>query len=88
MARHLCWVNGDFSRMAEIICLIARYKIDCVLLYPVWPRSWRQALERLPILAGPVTVPRAPDMCTPGPRVRAESRGAPSYPLEVVVVRW
>lgn len=88
MAQHLCWVNGNFSRMADILCLIARYKIDCVLLYPAWPRSWRQTLERLPILAGPVEVPRAPDMCIPGPRVRSEQHGAPSYPLEVVVIRW
>ena len=54
-----------------------------------WTVSYqRSPADRRPILAGPVVVPRAPDLCTPGPRVRAISHGAPSYPLEVVVVRW
>ena len=88
MAQHLCWINGDFSRMADIIYIIAAYKISCILIYPDWPKSWRQTLNRLPIIWGPYNLPNRPDLCTPGPRVPISSLGAPRYPLQAVLVWW
>ena len=88
MAQHFCWINGDFSKMADILHLVAIHRINCIIIYPNWPKNWRQMLEWFPIRWGPMDLPNRPDLCTPGPRVPRVSLGAPRYPLQAVLVWW
>ena len=88
MAKHFCLINGDFSRMDDIIRLIAAYKVDCLLVYPVWPKVWRGAIDLLPTVWGPYTLPTSPRLCTPGPRVRAAHLDGPRYPLHAAIIWW
>jgi hypothetical protein len=88
-ARELCYVNGDFSRMGEILNKILTERANCVVVYPDWPRYWQALWADLPVRSV-ITLPRINDLCIPGPRVdRRKRRGLPpKYPLKVAFVIW
>jgi hypothetical protein len=39
--RELCYANGDFSRMGEILHKLIAERANCVVVYPDWPRYWQ-----------------------------------------------
>jgi hypothetical protein len=88
--QHLALMNGPFSRVADIILLIRRYRIDCVLVTPNWPRHWTAMLARLPIRLGPVPVDNAPGICKPGPRNPhfGQQVQTPQWSMSVYLVIW
>ena len=67
--KHLVWLNGDFSRMRQILVAIGDAKMDVILVYPVWPAPWRDLLEFLPVVSGPHLIPNRPRLFKAGPRV-------------------
>lgn len=88
-ARELSYINGDFSRMGDILAKVIADKADCVIVYPSWPRYWQVLWSKIPVrqLA---TLPRFPALCQPGPRVdTSKARGLPPrYKLLMAVVMW
>lgn len=90
-ARELCYINGDFSRMGEILAKVMRDKADCIIVYPEWPRYWQALWAQMgPAVKDRFTLPRTHDLCVPGPRVDPrKGRGKPpNYPINVAVVLW
>lgn len=87
--RELCYVNGDFSRMGDILCKIGRERANSVVVYPDWPRYWQVMWEHLPVRRC-FTLPRQPDLCVPGPRVDSRKRRGvpPRYALKVAIIVW
>ena len=67
--KHLVWLNGDFSKMRQILLAIGVAKMDVILVYPVWPAPWKDLLDFLPIISGPHLIPNRPRLFKAGPRV-------------------
>jgi hypothetical protein len=87
--RELCLVNGDFSRMGDILRKVVAERADCVIVYPDWPRYWQVLWAQMPV-RDCYTLPRRNDLCVPGPRVDpAKRRGRPpNYKIKVAIVIW
>lgn len=87
--RELCYINGDFSRMGDILAKVIRDKADCVIVYPDWPRYWQVMWQQMPV-KDCFTLPKSHDLCTAGPRVdKSKARGkAPKYNIKVAIVIW
>jgi hypothetical protein len=45
----LLYFNVPFGMMQQLISLVREYALDCVIVYPLWPRPWRAALDLLPL---------------------------------------
>ena len=67
--KHLVWLNGDFSKMRQILLTINAVRMDTILIYPVWPAPWKDMLDFLPIISGPHLIPNRPRLFKAGPRV-------------------
>lgn len=73
--RELCYANGDFSRMGEILHKLQAERANCVVVYPYWPRYWQVMWAQLPVRRC-FTLPRLPDLGIPGPRVDSRKNRA------------
>jgi hypothetical protein len=87
--RELCYANGDFSRMGDILRKIIQERANCVVVYPDWPRYWQVMWAQLPVRRC-FTLPRQSDLCIPGPRVDGRKRRGlpPRYALKAAVIVW
>ena len=82
-------MNPPFELMSWVIRLISDYKIDVILIYPVWPRPWITEIQKtLPVIQGPVPVSGAEPLCIPGRRVVKKDYGRVRYELEAVLIMW
>lgn len=86
--KHLVWLNGDFSKMSKILSAVIEYRIDVILIFPMWPAAWRALLECAPVVAGPDVLPNRPRLCTPGPRVQKADCFRVRYPLASALIIW
>lgn len=86
--KHLLWLNGDFGKMAQILQAIMEYRLDVILIFPLWPAPWRSLLEYLPVVAGPDRLPNRPRLFKPGSRVAKEDQLRVRYPVASVLVVW
>ena len=81
------WLNGDFSRMRDIVLAIQSHKIDTILIYPLWPQPWRDILDLLPIVAIR-QLPNRRNLFKAGPQVTATDHGRIRYPVACAVIVW
>jgi len=91
--RPLVWANGSFREMGEIIRKVAQEKVDCLLVYPDWPRYWRTMLTDLPVAATHCLgdCPRLKGtelLCSPSSRVPPQKHHGkrPLYPVFCALV--
>jgi hypothetical protein len=96
--RPLCWVNGPFQRMPDILRKVKEERADAIIIVPDWVEGWKAILTMLPIkhtLLLPKTdavgAPRV--LFHPGPRVPEKQRlrgynRQPSYEVWAVLVLW
>lgn len=88
------YINGDFSRYGAVLHKVKQERVNCVIVYPNWPRYWRCLLDPKAAGALPVRLafdlPRPNNLCIPGSRVDpTKQRGRPPrYLLKVAVVVW
>lgn len=87
--RELCYINGDFSRMGEILRKVIDERVNCAIVYPDWPRCWQVMWGSMPVRTC-YTLPRRNDLCVPGARVDPSKRRGrpPSYAIKVAIVLW
>lgn len=87
--RELSYINGDWSRMGDILAKVIRDQADCVIVYPDWPRYWQVMWHEIPVKEV-ITLARRSDLCIPGPRVpRSKCAGRPpKYPVKAAFVIW
>ncbi len=80
------YINGDFSLMAEILEKVKRDRVNCVVVYPTWPKFWQIMWKDLPVRFQEI-IPTQDDLCLAGPRVDPKKlRGRPHFSLAVAVV--
>lgn len=80
------YINGDFSRMGEIIQKILSDQVDCAIIYPLWPRFWQSMWQSLPVRFLEI-LPSSPNLCVAGPRVpKHKLRGKPHFSLALAVI--
>ena len=86
--QHLVWMNGDFSKMTEILTSIIEYRIDAIVVFPLWPSAWQSLFDLMPVVAGPDLMPNRPRLFKPGSRVRKPDQFRVRYPVASVLVVW
>lgn len=80
------YINGDFSRMGEILQKIRIEQCNCVVVYPMWPRYWQSLWAALPVRFHEV-LPSSWDLFTPGPRVpKGKLAGKPHFSVGLAVI--
>jgi hypothetical protein len=53
----LIYFNVPFGMMSQLLTLVARHALDCVIIYPLWPRPWTAQMDALPIVGEPQRLP-------------------------------
>ena len=90
--KHLVWINGDFSRMADIVAAIWEYRIDAILIFPLWPAPWRDMLSLLPNKSreewGPHELPHRPNLFRKGTQVATADTSRIRYPVASQLILW
>jgi len=90
--RRMCFCNGPFDQMAEIVHKAIEERVDVALIYPDWPRHWRYDLDNLPagVLRVDLVLTRRNDLCVAGPRCARHPRvrRAPKYNLRMAILIW
>ena len=88
--KHLVWLNGDFGRMSDILAAIWEYRLDVILIFPIWPASWRDMVDLMPHVKGwgPNLMPNRPRLFKAGPQVTTEDLGAIRYRVASRLILW
>jgi len=86
--KHLAWINGPWDKMLDIYILVTRYYIDCIILWPDWPRPWRQLMELLPVVGPEILLKPAPGRFRRQCRVPKQDLGPPKFSTRAVLVIW
>ena len=84
------YINPPFDQIGKVLRKVWEDRPDCVLIVPVWPRSWRALLHGLPIQARWL-LPHVEDLCIPGPMVPNAYMRRPMalrYRIEALYVAW
>lgn len=85
---HLVHMNPPWGMWPDVVRLIRRWRINCVLVYPVFRGAGFAEIERLPLAAGPIDLPRRKHLFKPGPRVPAADLGRARFRARAALVLW
>lgn len=86
--RHLVHMNPPWGMWPEVVRLIRRWRINCVLIYPIFRGAGFAEIERLPLTAGPIDLPRRRHLFVAGPRVPATDLGRARFRARAALVIW
>jgi hypothetical protein len=88
--KHLVWLNGDFGRMADILAAIWEYRLDVLLIFPMWPATWRDMVDLMPHNEGwgPNLLPNRPRLFTAGRQVTKTDLGEIRYRVASRLILW
>lgn len=93
--RHMGFCNGPFDFMPEILHKVIEERADVVLIYPRWPKGWRQALDRIEAMGALLLDERLEhrnDLFMAGPRVPKKkgkpTAKAPHYAVHCAYIVW
>ena len=84
----LVHMNPPWCMWPEVVRLIRFWRIDCVLIYPIFRGAGFAEIEKLPLAAGPIDLPKRKNLFTPGARVPAENLGRARFNSRAVLVLW
>lgn len=94
----LCWVNGPFHRMLDIVCKIKEEQADCILIAPAWGGGWKAVLSELPVVktillpkqdeSGQERLIFIPSARVPEKQRMTGSRRQPKYAVYAYYIRW
>ena len=84
----LVWMNPPFAMWMEVVQLIRKHGINCIVIYPVWRGPTLDEIEALPIVAGPISIPHRPFLFKAGPRVPAADLGKARFDVRAALVMW
>jgi hypothetical protein len=82
----VAWVQPPYSMIGRVLRKMIVFRLDGLLIVPVWPRGWRALLHELPVVAR-----RRLEGChwQAGAHVPSRRVGkAPKYAMDVLCVQW
>ena len=93
--REFCYIYGEFGQMGRILHKVQQEKVNCVIIYPVWPRHWGTMWKNIPVRSTIDLSRRAKKLgvngvCKAGPRVDIRTVGheKQNWKMAAAVVIW
>lgn len=84
----LVHVNPPWCLWPEVVQLIRHWRINCILIYPVFRGAGFAEIEALPLAAGPLDLPQRRNLFTAGTRVPAKDLGKARFRARAALVLW
>jgi hypothetical protein len=81
-------MNPPWSMWPEVVRLIRYWRINCILIYPVFKGAGYAEIEKLPLAAGPIDIPNRKHLFVPGVRVPSADLGRARFDARAALVLW
>ena len=91
--KETCYIYGDFNSMGRILNKVIAEKVDCLIVYPMWPRGWQTNWKKIPVkqvinLSDQARKRGIAALYTAGPRVEQKDRKVAKWTVMAAVVKW
>lgn len=84
----LVHMNPPWCMWPDVVRLIRHWRINCVLIYPEFRGAGFAEIEALPLVRGPLKLPRRKNLFIPGVRVPAKDLGKARFKSRAALVLW
>ena len=87
-SKFMVHMNPPWGMWPEVVQMIRRFRINCIMIYPVFRGAGFAEIEQLPIRRGPIDLPKSRHLFKAGVRVPAADLGKARFDTRAALVMW
>jgi hypothetical protein len=87
-SKYMVHMNPPWGMWPEVVQMIRKFRINCVMIYPVFRGAGFAEIEQLPIRRGPIDLPRRKHLFKAGARVPTTDLGKARFHSRAALVVW